>query len=178
MTQPGRIIIVAMTRDRVIGRCGRIPWRLPEDLQLFRELTTGHTVVMGRETFESIGRPLPGRRNLVVSRSLAPREGVEICTSFEEALLKVSNIKGKVFFIGGVEIYAKALPVVDTLVVSWVENAYPGDTLFPVYDATEWTAVRTEQYAGFTRVWYRRSGTRNEVEGAGCWEGERNEWPT
>lgn len=168
MIQTRRIIIVAMTRDRVIGQYGRIPWYLPEELELFRKLTTGHTVVMGRETFESIGRPLPGRRNLVVSRTLAPKEGIEICTSFEETLDKISNIKGKVFFIGGANIYAMALAVVDTMVVSWVEKTYPGDTRFPDFDAAEWTVVRTEQYAGFTRVWYRRTGTRNALEGAIC----------
>jgi dihydrofolate reductase len=156
-TRPEHVIVVAMTRRRVIGASGRLPWHLPEDLRLFRELTTGQAVVMGRRTFESIGRPLPGRRNLVVSRTLSPRQGIEVCRSFDEALARTAGFPGRVFFIGGAEIYALALPVADRLIVTWVEQAVEGDVHFPAFDESAWTVERSEPGAGFVRVWYRRA---------------------
>jgi dihydrofolate reductase len=158
MPRPEYVIVVAMTRERVIGQGGRIPWRLPQDLRLFRELTTGHAVVMGRRTFDSIGGALPGRRNLVLSRTLSEAPEVEVCGSFEEALAKTANCRGKVFFVGGAQVYAQALPLADAMVVSWIEGNFPGETLFPPFDEGEWRAVRTEHHPGFTRVWYRRAG--------------------
>ncbi len=152
-----------MTQERVIGASGRLPWHLPEDLRLFRGLTYGHAVVMGRRTFESIGRPLPGRRNLVVSRTLPPSPDIEVCRSFEEALARTADLSGRVFFIGGPGIYAQALSVADLLIVTWVEQDVKGDVHFPAFNASEWTAERTEPGSGFVRVWYRRTRVARDV---------------
>lgn len=154
MKRPEPIIVVAMTRQRVIGCGGRLPWHIPVDLRLFKELTTGHTVIMGRETFVSLGRPLPDRRNLVVSRTLAATPGVEICRSFPEALQRAAADGKKIFVIGGREIYRQALPVAAAMVVSWVREDHAGDTLFPEFDLEAWSAEKVEEYREFTRVWY------------------------
>ena len=106
------IILVAMTDDRIIGRQGELPWDIPEDLALFRRLTVGHTLVMGRKTFESIGRPLPQRTNIVISRSMPPMEGVIVCPDFSSAVERACQGGGKVYFIGGREIYRQALALV------------------------------------------------------------------
>lgn len=154
MSRPELIIVVAMTRQRVIGRNGSLPWHIPEELRLFRELTTGQTVIMGRETFASIGRPLPERRNLVVTRTLPATPGVEICRSFPEALQKAAVDGKKVFVIGGLEIYRQALPVASAMVVSWIRENHAGDTFFPEYDPEDWSVQKVEEHAAFTRVWY------------------------
>lgn len=156
MDRSDPIIVVAMTRQRVIGRKGRLPWHLPADLRLFRELTTGQTVIMGRETFVSIGRPLPNRRNLVVSRTLPATPGVEICRSFHEALQMAAADGTKTFVIGGEEIYRQALPIAAAMVVSWVREDHAGDTYFPDVDFAAWSAEKIEEYPEFTRVWYKK----------------------
>jgi dihydrofolate reductase len=154
MNRPEPIIVVAMTRQRVIGCGGRLPWHIPADLRLFKELTTGHTVIMGRETFASLGRPLPERRNLVVSRTLAATPGVEICRSLPEALQRAAADGKKIFVIGGREIYRQTLPVAAAMVVSWVREDHAGDTLFPEFDLEAWSAEKVEEHPEFTRVWY------------------------
>jgi dihydrofolate reductase len=155
---PEKIILVAMTGDRVIGRGNTIPWHLPAELRLFRELTLGHPVIMGRRTFESIGRPLPGRRNLVVSRTLPPApDEVEVCRSLDEALQRAAPAR-KVFFIGGAEIYRQALPLADTLRISWIAGRYEGDVLFPEFAPAEWEAVEETAFADFRHAVYRRCG--------------------
>lgn len=167
MEQPGpeKIILVAMTRDRVIGRGGAMPWHLPAELRFFRELTVGHPVVMGRRTYEAIGRPLPQRRNLVLSRTLPPAPGIEVCRDFPEALARLVGA-AKVFFIGGREIFEEALPVADVLRISWIERKYPGDVFFPDVDWNAWQAVEENAYPQFRHVVYRRvrreSGARSQ----------------
>jgi dihydrofolate reductase len=113
MTQPlpPLALIVAVARDGIIGRDGALPWHLPEDLRHFKRLTRGHAIVMGRRTFESIGRPLPERRNLVVSRTLAaPPPGVELFPSLDAALAAARTTDPEPFVIGGAALYAEALP--------------------------------------------------------------------
>jgi dihydrofolate reductase len=156
MDRSDPIIVVAMTRQLVIGRDGRLPWHLPDDLRLFRELTTGQTVIMGRETFVSLGRPLPNRRNLVVSRTLPATPGVEICRSLHEALQMTAADGKKVFVIGGREIYRQALPIAAAMVVSWVREDHAGDTFFPEIDLEAWSTEKIEEYPEFTRVWYKK----------------------
>lgn len=171
------IIVVAMTRERVIGRKGRLPWHIPEDLRLFRELTTGQTVVMGRETFASIGRPLPDRRNIVVTRTLPAIAGVEVCRNFAEALNKGAADGKKIFVIGGRALYRQALPIADTLVVSWIREDYAGDTFFPESDPETWSEEKVEEHAAFTRAWYKK---RELVTDRCIARGERrrDSWPT
>lgn len=123
--------IVAMTPDRVIGRDGGLPWNLPEDLAFFKRTTSGHPIVMGRKTFESIGRPLPKRRNIVITRDPTwSATGVEVIHHPED-LDSLPGIDGRVFIIGGSEIYAAFLPRLDDLLVSHVFEKHPGDTWFP-----------------------------------------------
>jgi dihydrofolate reductase len=174
---PEITIVVAMTRQRIIGRKGRLPWDISDDLRLFRELTTGQTVIMGRETYASIGRPLSDRRNIVVSRSLPAIAGVEVCRSFSEALDKGAAGGRKIFVIGGRELYRQALPVADSMVVSWIREDFTGDTLFPGFDPDDWLVERTEEHPAFTRVWYKK---RKSVADRCMARGERrrDSWPT
>lgn len=127
--------VVAMTPERVIGRAGGLPWHLPEDLAFFKRTTVGRPIVMGRKTYESIGRPLPQRRNIVLTRDLnwsAP--GLEVIHQPEE-LGKLPEIGGQVFIIGGSEIYAAFLPKLDDLLVSYIFESYEGDTRFPDFES-------------------------------------------
>ena len=152
-------IIVAMTRRRVIGAGEGLPWDLPGELRLFRELTWGHSVVMGRRTFDSIGGPLPGRRNIVLSRSLPPQPEVFVCRSLGEALKAAGTGHDRVFFIGGAEVYAQALPLADVLHVSWIRRDYQGNTRFPIFTGRDWRVVRVDDRGGFRHVVYRRRRT-------------------
>jgi dihydrofolate reductase len=128
--------IVAMTSDRVIGRGGKLPWHLPEDLAFFKRTTSGHPIVMGRKTYESIGRPLPKRRNIVITRDGSwTADGVEVIHQPED-LYQLSGIDGQVFIIGGSEIYAAFLPLLDDLLVSHVFENHEGDTWLPEFEST------------------------------------------
>ena len=163
-------IIVAMTVDRVIGHDGQLPWSLPEDLQLFRELTLGKTVIMGRRTYESLSGPLDGRQNLVVSRNLAELPGITICRSWEEAKLVASQRAKDIWVIGGADIYRTALKETQQLIVSWVEGNYPGDVLFPALWRVDWELFRQTACQGFIQCRYRRlkhSLSPDEVQAAG-----------
>ena len=125
-------LVVAVARDLGIGRGGQLPWRIPEDLKYFKRITTGHAVVMGRKTFESIGRALPNRRNIVVSRSLAARDDVEVAPSLEAALELAWERDAAPKIIGGGEIYRLALPFATRVFLTRVDQVVPGcDTHFP-----------------------------------------------
>jgi dihydrofolate reductase len=130
-------LLAAVARGGVIGRDGTIPWRIPEDLAYFRELTTGHAVVMGRRTWDSLPdrfRPLPGRRNVVVTRNPAWRAGgADTAGSLEEALALLAQ-EERVFVIGGAVVYAAALPLADELLLTEIELDVAGDAFFPPYD--------------------------------------------
>jgi dihydrofolate reductase len=128
---PRKIIIVAMTKDRVIGKDGTLPWHIPDDLKLFRKLTTGNTVVMGRTTYDSIGKPLRDRNNIVVTRSVRAIPGAVVCATFEDAVTEAEGLEKDIFFIGGASIYRQALPVANAMHVSWVKKEYAGDIRFP-----------------------------------------------
>jgi dihydrofolate reductase len=133
-SSPRLVAVVAMTADRIIGRNGTLPWHLPEDLAFFKRTTSGHPIVMGRKTFESIGRPLPKRRNIVLTRDPdwhAP--GVEVIHS-PAALFALPELGDTVFLIGGAEIYATFLEWTDELLVSHVFESYEGDTRFPAFE--------------------------------------------
>jgi dihydrofolate reductase len=140
-------LVAAVARNGVIGRDGTIPWRLAEDMQRFRELTTGHPVVMGRRTWESLPdpfRPLPGRRNVVVTRDPGWRdEGAERAGSLEEALELVEGAE-RAFVIGGAELYASALPLADELVLTELDSAVEGDTFFPEFRRADFEEVARE----------------------------------
>ncbi|RPJ34543.1 MAG: dihydrofolate reductase [Verrucomicrobiaceae bacterium] len=148
--------IVAMTADRVIGRAGSLPWHLPEDLAFFKRTTSGHPVVMGRKTFESIGRPLPKRRNIVLTRDPAwSAPGVEVIHRPED-LKSLPGLEGRVFIIGGSEIYMAFLPEIDDLLVSHVFAPHEGDTRFPEFEQDFPNSELLENHAAFEiRRWKR-----------------------
>jgi dihydrofolate reductase len=148
-------IIVAVSENGVIGREGELPWRLSSDLRRFKEITMGHTVIMGRRTWESIGRTLPGRRMIVISRQPGYRveiPEVEVAASLDDALER-ATAKGEVeaFVIGGAEMYRSALPIADRLYVTLVKAQVEGDTYFPVksfddFDWNSWVIVNQEPH--------------------------------
>jgi dihydrofolate reductase len=144
-------LIAAVAANGVIGAGGAMPWRLSTDLRRFKALTTGHPVIMGRATFESIGKPLPGRLNIVVSGQDGFRpEGVTVATSPEAALERARNAArhagiDAVFVIGGARLYAATLPLADMLHITHVEASPEGDTWFPAIDSAIWEPVSEER---------------------------------
>lgn len=149
-------IIAAIAKNRVIGDNGRLPWHLSEDLKRFKRLTVGHTVLMGRKTYESIGKPLVNRRNVVVSSQVIP--GVECYRSVDAALTALKDVD-RVFVIGGGQLYKALLSKADILHLTLLDQSVTGDTLFPPYDhliGTVFTETSREQRDGFAFVDYIR----------------------
>ncbi len=131
-------MIVAHADNRVIGKDNDMPWHLPADLAYFKKTTLGKPIIMGRKTYQSIGRPLPGRKNIVISRDSEYRaEGVEVVGSVEAALALVSDAE-EVMVIGGGAIYKHCLPVAQRLYITHIDGNIDGDTYFPEYDLKEW----------------------------------------
>ncbi|MCI5108522.1 MAG: dihydrofolate reductase [Candidatus Pacebacteria bacterium] len=130
-------IIVAASINNVIGNKGKIPWYIPRDFKYFKETTMGHPIVMGRKTFESIGKPLPGRENIILSRKEFEHEGCKVVHSLEEIL----SIKEDVFVIGGSEIYRQFLSHADKIYLTRVHKKVDGDTTFPEIDSNEWSLI-------------------------------------
>lgn len=151
-------LIVAMTPARLIGLGGKLPWRIPEDLRHFKSSTMGHAIIMGRKTWDEVGRPLPGRRNIVVTRSVASLPGAELARSIDEAISLARSTDPEPYVIGGAEIYGLALPFVTRLYVTWVDRAAEGDTWFPEVDWAEWREVarRAGEEPGVAFVTYER----------------------
>ena len=135
MTKPCISIIVAHAKNRVIGKANKLLWHISDDLKRFKTLTTGHPIIMGRKTYESIGKPLPNRTNIIVSRNINELSGCFVYPSLESAIEKVGEIdKEEIFIIGGGEIYRQALPLADRLYVTKVDLNIEGDTYFPEYE--------------------------------------------
>ncbi len=147
-------LIAAVADGGVIGRSNTLPWYLPADLRRFKQLTTGHTVIMGRKTYESIGRPLPNRRNLVISHSKDFRPaGVTVVPSMEDAL-KLAKDDGAVFVIGGARVFEAALPIADRLELTRVHAAIAGDVFFPPFNPADWTLASEEKHPADDRNQY------------------------
>jgi len=147
---PRVCLIAAVARNKVIGRDNRIPWRLPEDLKHFRKLTLGHAVIMGRKTFESIvafsGKPLPGRDNIVITRSRDwSVTGCRITYSLDDALAAVPQGRDA-FVIGGAEIYSLALPLASRLYMTEIGRDFEGDAFFPEFDRSRWQEIARESH--------------------------------
>ena len=138
-------IIVAIAENGVIGDKNALLWNIKEDMRRFRTTTTGHPVVMGRKTFESIGRPLPKRTNVVITRGDSTFDGCEVAHSLEEAVAMFPKDE-EVFIIGGAQIYAQALPLADKLYLTIVHRNYEGDTSFPQIDMSQWHEVSREEF--------------------------------
>lgn len=140
------ILIAAVARNGAIGKDNALLWRLPEDLKFFKRTTLGCPVIMGRKTFESIGRPLPGRRNIVITRNTAwQHEGVEVAHTLEAAQARVAD-QARVFVIGGGELYAQALPQADELILTEVDADFDADTFFPPWDRSAFNEVSRETH--------------------------------
>lgn len=139
-------MIAAMAHDRVIGKDNQMPWHMPADLAHFKRVTLGKPVLMGRKTFESIGRPLPGRRNLVISRNPGYQaDGIEVVGSVDAALaLLADNEVAEVMVIGGGHLYAELLPKADCLYLTRIELEVEGDTRFPAFGDEQWQCVERE----------------------------------
>jgi dihydrofolate reductase len=141
-------LIAAMAANRVIGQGNGLPWRLPADMKRFKALTMGHTLVMGRKTYDSVGYPLPGRKTVVITRRPDwTAEGVEVAHSLDEALRLAEGLGGgEVLIAGGGEIFAEALPRADRIYLTRIEQDFPGDTVFPQLDAAAWRLVEQEHH--------------------------------
>lgn len=149
-------IIAAMSKNRVIGDSNTLIWHLPEDLKRFRTLTTGNTIVMGRKTYESIGKPLPNRRSIIITRDPDYKaEGCEVANSLEDALL-LSN--RDCFIIGGGEIYRQAMDIADRIYLTLIDKEFEGDTSFP--EIKDWLEISREDFIaedfGYSFIEYER----------------------
>ena len=145
-------LIAAVARNGVIGAGGQLPWHLPEDLKHFKKLTLGHPVLMGRRTWESLGKPLPGRENVVISRKPGfEASGASVALSLEGAIALCSG-EPVAFVIGGAEIYAAALPHADGLVLTEIDRDYEGDTRFPDWDRGAWRVSQKETHTAANGV--------------------------
>ncbi len=141
------ILIAAMAANRVIGRGSEIPWHLPGEQKRFKEITWGFPLIMGRKTFESIGRPLPGRRNIVITRNTHwQAAGCEVASSMERALQGCLG-SDKVFVIGGAQIYQLAMPLATGLILTTLDTEVDGDVFFPEFSEDDFVAVDTEVVA-------------------------------
>jgi dihydrofolate reductase len=157
-----RVVLVAAVADNgVIGDGSDIPWHVPGEQAGFKALTMGHVLLMGRTTYDTIGRPLPGRTTVVLTRDQDwSADGVLVAHSLEEALALADELDGDVMVAGGAQVYAAALPAADAQVLTEVHLSPAGDVHYPTYDAAEWTETRREQHLdadpAWERVWLER----------------------
>jgi dihydrofolate reductase len=160
MNDPGskRVVLVAAYADnRAIGTAGTIPWHLPEDFAHFKATTLGHTLVMGRVTYDSIGRPLPGRTTIVITRDPEwAADGVLVAHSFDEALAMAQNLPGDIMVAGGAQIYALALPHATHQVLTEVHLSPDADTFYPEFDAGVWHETDRVDREDLSWVWWER----------------------
>lgn len=140
-------LIVAMDKNRVIGLNNGMPWHLPKDLQYFKERTSGHTIIMGRKTFESLGRVLPNRKHIVLTRSNQSfPEGVELVSTIEEIIqYKRNRPEEQMFIIGGGELFKQMLPYISRMYITKIDEAFEGDVYFPEFQKDEWELVSKEK---------------------------------
>jgi dihydrofolate reductase len=160
MTPGGKpvVLVAAVADNGVIGDRGTIPWRIPGEQAHFKAVTTGHTLVMGRATYDSIGRPLPGRITIVLTRDPGWYvDGALVAPSLDEALRLADDYPGEVRVAGGAQVYAEALAVADEQVLTRVHLSPEGDTRYPSYDPAEWEETRREEHGTHTVVWLRRA---------------------
>ncbi|MBI2655669.1 dihydrofolate reductase [Candidatus Woesearchaeota archaeon] len=138
-------LIAALGKNRVIGNENRLIWKIPADMKRFREITAGKSVVMGRKTFESIGRPLPKRKNIIITRDKNFKaEGCIVVHALDGALKAAGD--GEIMIIGGAQIYAEFLPIAHKLYLTIIDKEFEGDAYFPEYDENEWKILRKEEH--------------------------------
>ena len=139
-------IIAAVSKNRVIGNENRLPWHLPEDLKHFKQLTLGKPIIMGRKTYESIGKPLPGRHNIIVTRDKKfTADGCTVVHSLEDAI-NAGKPAEEVMIIGGATIYEQALPMSQHLYLTLIHKSFEGDTFFPEWNENEWNEIEREDF--------------------------------
>jgi dihydrofolate reductase len=157
-SDPRRLTLVAAyAANRVIGEHGRIPWRLSEDFAHFKATTMGGVLVMGRTTYDSIGRPLPGRTTIVLTRDPDwSAEGVLVAHSLADALALSTDEPGETFVVGGTQVYEQALPLATHQVLTEVDLEPDGDAHYPPFSTDDWVETRRESRDGFTWVWWER----------------------
>ncbi|PCI59695.1 MAG: type 3 dihydrofolate reductase [Kordiimonadales bacterium] len=155
-------MIVAMTKNRVIGLDNQMPWHLPADLKYFKATTLGKPIIMGRKTFESIGRPLPGRQNIVITRNTGwAADGVDVADSIDVAIALAGDVE-EVMITGGSQIYGQAMPRANRLFITEIDLELEGDTYFPEFDVRDWEETRREPFSaeggkpGYAFVVYER----------------------
>jgi len=156
-------LIAALTKEGVIGRGNSLPWHIADDLKRFKRLTEGQVVIMGKKTHESIGRPLPGRVNIVLSREGEEIDGVLVCGSLAEGLAEARKTGREVFIIGGASVYEQALPMVDVMYLSHIKGEYEGDVFFPRVDWREWRREGEEDFDEFKAVTYTRVRAEEKI---------------
>jgi dihydrofolate reductase len=163
-----RISLVAAVADNgVIGVGGGIPWRIPEDFAHFKRVTLGHTLLMGRATYDSIGRPLPGRSTIVLTRDPSwSAEGVLVASTVEAALELATGLPGDVMVAGGAAVYAAALPLADAQILTEVHLSPAGDTYYPEWDRAEWIETQRVPGPGCEWVWWERRREVGQSEAA------------
>ena len=158
---PRIYLVAAVASNGIIGANGRLPWRLPEDLQHFKRITLGHPIIMGRRTWESLKAPLPGRDNIVVTRTPGyDAPGAAVANSLEAALALCFG-EPIVFVIGGHQLFAESLPIAAGLVMTEIYRDFEGDTTFPEYDRSRWRESQRERHVttdGMNRLTYSASG--------------------
>ena len=157
------ILIAAVATNGVIGRGNRIPWQIPGELTRFKEITMGHVLIMGRKTWDSLARPLPGRRNIVVTRDIAfAAPGAEVAHSLQEAIASAGPKVEKVFVIGGEQLYSVALDRADVILISRLDQPFDGDAFFPPFPSPPFLLIHSERVAGplpyTVETWQRAKG--------------------
>ncbi|THE10388.1 dihydrofolate reductase [Bacillus timonensis] len=139
-------LLLAMDKNQLIGKDNDLPWRLPADLAYFKRVTMGHPIIMGRKTYDSIGRPLPGRENIIVTRDTSYKaEGCMVIHSIEEIVKMSEETQQELFVIGGAEIFKEILPNTDRLYITEIDEEFEGDTYFPAFDKSEWKVISKEK---------------------------------
>ncbi|MBI2653965.1 type 3 dihydrofolate reductase [Candidatus Woesearchaeota archaeon] len=139
-------LIAAMGRNKVIGKDNSLPWKLPEDMKRFKELTTGKPVVMGRKTFESIGKPLPNRKNIILTRDKNYKADGCIVVHSVNGALNAAKGSNEVMIIGGANIYGQFLPIANKMHLTLIDADFEGDAYFPEYDKNEWKEMKREEH--------------------------------
>lgn len=137
--------VVAISENHVIGKDNKLLWHLPNDLKHFKDITTGHTIIMGRKTYESVGKPLPRRRNIIITRQAINIEGCEVVNSIEAALALCKD-EPEVFIVGGAEIYRQSLHLTDRIYLTIIHRKFDGDSFFPELDKQEWKEALREDH--------------------------------
>lgn len=141
-------MVVAIAENHAIGKDNQLLWHLPKDLKHFKQITAGHTIIMGRKTFDSMGKPLPNRRNIVITRNKELElPGAEVVGSVQEALALCASDEEEVYIIGGGEIYKMAMPLTDKIYLTVVQHSFDGDAFFPEIEPGEWKETASESHS-------------------------------